>query len=133
VATDDAVAELGTDVRRLRPNLLIGDVPAAAERSWPGRALAIGDALIGIYSLRQRCIVTTIDPDTGAQDIDVLRRIRDEFDGRIALDCWVIRPGTVALGDRVLLTDSTAEPEELGGWVVGAPYLEEPRYPLPLS
>jgi uncharacterized protein YcbX len=133
VATDDAVAELGTDVRRLRPNLLIGDVPADAERSWPGRALAIGDALIGIYSLRQRCIVTTIDPDTGAQDLDVLRRIRDEFDGQIALDCWVIRPGTIALGDRVLLTDSTAEPEEVGGWIVGAPYLEEPRYPLPLS
>ena len=46
VATDGAVGHLGTDVRRLRPKLLIGGVPGDAERSWPGRALAVGDALI---------------------------------------------------------------------------------------
>ena len=65
VATDGAVAAFGADVRRLRPNLLISGVPADAEATWPGHALAIGDALIGIHSVRQRCIVTTIDPDTG--------------------------------------------------------------------
>ena len=79
VATDGAVAKLGTDVRRLRPNLLIGGVPADAEQNWPGHAFAIGDALIGVHSMRQRCIVTTIDPDTGEQDLDVLRRIRHRF------------------------------------------------------
>jgi hypothetical protein len=123
VATDSAVAALGEDVRRLRPNLLIGDVPPGAERTWAGRALAIGDALIGIHDLRSRCVVTTIDPDTGAQDVDVLRRIRDEFDGRVALDCWVIRPGMVRPGDPVALVDTDAEPDRLGGWIVGAPYL----------
>jgi uncharacterized protein YcbX len=122
VATDSAVAELGEDVRRLRPNLLIGDVPPGAERTWEGRALAIGDALIGIRDLRGRCVVTTIDPDTGAQDVNVLRRIRDEFDGRLALNCWVITPGTVRIGDPVSLVDTDAEPEHLGGWIVGAPY-----------
>jgi uncharacterized protein YcbX len=123
VATDSAVAALGEDVRRLRPNLLIGGVPAGAERTWAGRALEIGDALIGVHDLRGRCVVTTIDPDTGEQDVDVLRRIRDEFDGRIALDCWVIRPGSVRLGDRVRLVETDAEPDQVGGWIVGAPYL----------
>jgi uncharacterized protein len=122
VATDGAVAELGADIRRLRPNLLIGGVPADAERTWPGRALAIGDALVGIYDLRQRCIVTTIDPDTGEQDVDVLRRIREGFGGEIALDCWVIRPGWVRVDDPVELVDTAAEPQQLGGWIVGAPY-----------
>jgi uncharacterized protein len=122
VATDSAVAELGEDVRRLRPNLLIGDVPPGDERTWEGRALAIGDALIGIQDLRGRCVVTTIDPDTGAQDVDVLRRIRDDFDGRLALNCWVIAPGTVRVGDLVNVVDTDAEPEHLGGWIVGAPY-----------
>jgi uncharacterized protein YcbX len=126
VATDGAVAALGEDVRRLRPNLLIGDVPPGAERTWPGRALAIGAAVIGIHDLRGRCVVTTIDPDTGAQDVDVLRRIRDHFDGRLALDCWVIRPGTVTVGDPVALVDTDAEPDRLGGWIVGAPYLAGP-------
>jgi uncharacterized protein len=122
VATDGAVDELGTDIRRLRPNILIADVPADAERSWPGRALAIGDALIGIYALRQRCIVTTIDPDTGEQDTNVLRRIRERFANQIALDSWVIRPGAISVGDAVSLVDTTAQPERLGGWIVGAPY-----------
>jgi uncharacterized protein YcbX len=123
VATDGAVAQLGHDVRRLRPNILIGGVAdGEVERDWPGRALAVGDALIGIHSLRERCIVTTIDPDSGAQDLDVLRAINAEFDGRIALNSWVIKPGTIRVGDPVTLVRTTAQPEHYGGWIVGAPY-----------
>jgi uncharacterized protein YcbX len=122
VATDSAVAELGTDVRRLRPNILLGGVPAGAERTWAGKALAIGDALIGILNLRQRCVVTTIDPDTGEQDIEVLRRIGKRFAARIALNCWVIRPGPLHIGDTAQLLDTAEEPEQIGGWIVGAPY-----------
>jgi hypothetical protein len=122
VATDGAVERLGVDVRRLRPNVLLGDVPGDAERTWPGRAVAIGEALIGIHSLRQRCIVTTIDPDDGTQDVDVLRRINEEFGSRLALNAWVIRPGIIRVGDTAALTDSPAEPADLGGWILGAPY-----------
>ena len=122
VATDGAVARLGADVRRLRPNILLAGMPADAERSWAGKALAIGDALIGVRDLRLRCIVTTIDPDTGAQDLDVLRRISDGFAGRIALNCWVIRPGTVSVGDTATLVDHDSAPAHVGGWIVGAPY-----------
>jgi uncharacterized protein len=127
VATDSAVAELGTDVRRLRPNILLGDVPRGAERGWAGKALAIGDALIGILNLRQRCIVTTIDPDTGAQDVSVLMRIRDQFETRIALNCWVIRPGTIRVGDTAELVETTEQPAHVGGWILGAPYLPSSR------
>jgi len=122
VATDGAVAALGADVRRLRPNIVIDNVPGTAEREWPGVALAIGDALVGVHSLRQRCIVTTIDPDDGSQDADVLRDINRRFGGRVALNSWVIRPGRIAVGDAVRLVDSDAVPEHAGGWVVGAPY-----------
>lgn len=122
VATDGAVAALGEDVRRLRPNILLGGVPGLAERAWEGRALAIGDALIGIMNLRQRCIVTTIDPDTGAQDVDVLLAIRERFAGRVALNCWVIRPGVIRVGDTVELIDTIEQPDHVGGWIVGAPY-----------
>ncbi len=123
VATDGAVERLGHDVRRLRPNLVIDGVDADAETGWPGQALAIGEALIGVHSVRGRCIVTTIDPDTGAQNLDVLRKIRREFGGEIALNSWVIRPGRIAVGDAVRLVQTAAVPAELGGWIVGAPYL----------
>ena len=97
-------------------------MPPDAERSWPGRTLAIGDALVGLFALRQRCVVTTIDPDTGEQDMNVLRRIHERFVTRIALNSRVVRPGVINLGDPVRLVDVSAQPEQLGGWILGAPY-----------
>jgi hypothetical protein len=120
VATETAVTAFGHDVRRLRPNLLVaGDTD---ETTWPGQALEVGDALIGIHSLRGRCIVTSIDPDSGAQDLDVFRRIRRRFGGELALNAWVIRPGSVRVGDRVRLVPLETVPERIGGWIVGADY-----------
>ena len=122
VATDGAVDHFGYDVGRLRPNILLSGVRGLDEFTWPGRAIRIGAALIGVVQRRGRCVVTTIDPDTGNQNLDVLRRIRHEFDGRLALDCWVITPGLIRLGDKAELTDTDARPSSLGGWIVGSPY-----------
>lgn len=122
VATDGAVARFGYDVRRLRPNLVLGGVDPDLESQLPGSALAIGEALIGVHSVRDRCIVTTIDPDTGQQDLDVLRNIRRTFKGQIALNCWVIRPGTIRMGQPVDIVSAPERPDRIGGWVTGAPY-----------
>jgi uncharacterized protein YcbX len=122
VATDGGITALGHDGRRLRPNLVVGGVPGLEEREWEGRALRIGDVLIGVESLRARCIVTTIDPDTGTQNLDVLRRIHREFGTKVALNCWVARPGSVSVGDPVELIDLDVPFPERGGWILGAPY-----------
>src|SRR5260370_31795953 len=66
VATDGAIAAFGYDGRRLRPNLVIDGVDGLAERDWPGGCLRVGAVLIGVQSLRQRCIMTSYDPDTQA-------------------------------------------------------------------
>ena len=121
VATDGAVRRLGEDVRRLRPNLVLSGVPPNSPR-LPGQALVIGDVFVGLHSLRQRCVVTTIDPDTGAQDLDVLRRIRRVFGGELALNSWIIRPGLVRVGDAVRVVPTSEVPRHVGGWIVGAPY-----------
>ncbi len=47
--------------------------------------------------------MTTFDPDTLEQDVSVLRRIYEEFDGSMALDCEVLQEGPVAVGDTVEL------------------------------
>ena len=60
-----------------------------AERTWEGAKLKIGSAVIGVRDLRQRCIMTTFDPDTMEQDTSVLRRIHREFGGTMALNCYV--------------------------------------------
>jgi uncharacterized protein YcbX len=103
VATDGAIASLGYDGRRFRPNLLIGGVTGLAERDWEGRQLRIGEVVIRMVTLRQRCIMTTFDPDTAVQDTEVLLRIHRELDGLFALDCEVIRPGKVKIDDPVWL------------------------------
>jgi hypothetical protein len=122
VATDGGITAFGHNGRRLRPNIVVGGVEGLAERSWPGHTLHIGEVVIGVLKLRTRCVVTTFDQDTGAQNLDVLRRINREFDGRISLDCWVARPGTIHVGDPVEVVDENLEPPAHGGWIVGAPY-----------
>jgi uncharacterized protein len=101
VATDGAIDSLGMDRRRFRPNILVTGATEDAERSWPGKRLRIGETVIDVASLRRRCVMTTYDPDTQVQDHSVLRRIVRERGGRLALDCRVIQPGRIALGDLV--------------------------------
>ena len=79
VATDGAARYLNIDHRRLRPNILLADVPELEERKWPGRVLAIGDVRIHAEKLRDRCVMTTFDPDTQVQDPSVLQRIIREI------------------------------------------------------
>ena len=106
VATDGAVREAGIDLRRLRPNLVIGGVEGLDERAWEGRFLRIGDAVVGLATLRERCIVTTYEPDTLEQDVGVLLDIRQRFEGALALNAWTARPATVRVGDPIELLDT---------------------------
>jgi uncharacterized protein len=103
VATDGAMATLGYDGRRFRPNLVLAGVAGLAERGWEGQLLKIGEALIRLVDLRQRCIMITFDPDTAKQDVEILRRVHRELDGSLALNAEVVRPGRVGVGDRAEL------------------------------
>src|SRR5207253_7650653 len=71
VATDGAVAAFGHDGRRLRPNLLIGGVAGLAERDWEGRRLRLGQVIIGLVDLRDRCMMEYFAPECQAQDVGV--------------------------------------------------------------
>jgi len=106
VATDGAIAALGVDGRRLRPNIVIAGVDGLAERGWPGRAIRIGEVVVALEKLRGRCVMTTYDPDTQVQDLGVLQRIVDDFGGRVALDSAVISGGTITIGDPIELLDA---------------------------
>jgi uncharacterized protein YcbX len=103
IATDGAIAAFGYDHRRLRPNVVIGGVEGLAEREWPGACLRIGEVLIGVQDLRLRCIMTSYDPDTLAQDKEVTRGIYRRFDGKLALNAFVMEGGEIAVGDEVHL------------------------------
>jgi uncharacterized protein YcbX len=93
----------GLDVRRLRPNILIGGVAGMAETLWPGALLRIANTLVRLDAQRGRCPMTTVDPDTLERDPEVLKDIGRRFGGRLALDADVVRGGTVRMGDEVVL------------------------------
>ncbi len=113
VATDGAILAFGHDLRRLRPNLVIGGVPGLAERDWEDRRLRIGgvdsvggvggSVVIGLERLRQRCVMTTFDPDTQEQDVEVFNGIQRDFGGLLALNAYVVQGGALAVGDLVEL------------------------------
>ncbi|MGH6718888.1 MAG: MOSC domain-containing protein [Alphaproteobacteria bacterium] len=114
VATDGAIAAFGHDGRRLRPNLVIGGVSGLDERGWEGYGLRIGEVVVALADRRGRCVMTTYDPDTLAQDPDVLKSIVRRFDGRLALNATVAAGGRIRVGDAVQLVtvgDRRARPQ----------------------
>lgn len=108
IATDGAIAAFGHDSRRLRPNIIIGGVEELSERDWPGACLRIANVLIGVQELRQRCIMTSFDPDTLVQDKSITRGIYLRFGGKLALNCFVIESGEISIGDEVQLVRGRA-------------------------
>ena len=107
VATDGAVAAFGRDIRRLRPNIVIGGVEGLSERDWAGAELHVNDAIVRLDSLRGRCHMTTIDPDTLQVDPGVLRDIVTRFGNKLALNADVARRGVLRVGDPVRLVSQS--------------------------
>jgi uncharacterized protein YcbX len=101
IATDGAVAAFGRDLRRLRPNIVIGGVDGLTEREWVDGELAIGDARVRLDSLRSRCHMITIDPDTLRVNPDILRDTVRRFDNRLCLNAEVVVQGVIRVGDSV--------------------------------
>jgi uncharacterized protein YcbX len=81
-AVNDWLAETGDEpvpIHRFRPNLVLTGAPAWAEDDWIGHHLRIGDVTFLVAGAIGRCLVTTIDQETGEtgrQPLHVLGRHR---------------------------------------------------------
>jgi uncharacterized protein YcbX len=95
------------DSRRFRPNFLLGGCEPHQEDDWIGEVIRLGpDLVIQVIARDPRCVITTLDPDTGERDIDTLRLIlsyrpntRAPYFGVYGV---VVRPGVVSVGGQVL-------------------------------
>lgn len=98
------------DGRRFRMNLDLDDCEPFEEDTWEGRTIHIGEPGVGaelrVLEKVPRCVVTTLDPDTGEKDFDTLKQIaafRPVVDGGLPFGMYaeVATPGEIALGDAV--------------------------------
>jgi len=100
VCTETTLSTFGRDPRRLRPNVVLAG-GATHDHHLEGARLQLPGAEITVVDLRERCVMTTFDPDTISQDPSVLRDIVRRFAGRLCLNASVSRPGDIAVDDVV--------------------------------
>lgn len=99
----DAVA---FDSRRFRPNFVLHGCTPHEEDGWLGRVIQIGPELrLHILARDPRCVMTTLDPNTGHRDVDTLRYILGYRPNPVAAYFGVYgiveHPGRVTIGDAV--------------------------------
>ncbi|KHN87840.1 MOSC domain-containing protein 2, mitochondrial [Toxocara canis] len=106
-------ANRSIDMRRFRPVIQIANTPAFDEDMWA--ELKIADVIFSCYKPCTRCVMTTIDPDTGVRDKDVqpLKTLRQYrlAPGRLrsvygqspvfGVMMGVVKSGVIHTGDKV--------------------------------
>ena len=92
------------DVRRFRPNLLVGipdtDHPFP-EQAWVGKTLSIGSVKLKIDMTCPRCSMTTHGFDDLPRDTEVMRKLVNHSDGNLGIYASVIQAGKVSADDSV--------------------------------
>lgn len=103
IAALGEAARMELDRRRFRANILVepdGGEPFA-EDAWIGGRLTIGEVLVEVVVNTERCVVTTLDPDTGERHPDVLRALATTRENLFGVYARVLRTGWIATGDPI--------------------------------
>lgn len=109
-STQQLGEEMGTtvDQRRFRANIYL-DFDAArgfSENEWVGRSVRIGaKVVISILERDPRCVMITLDPDTGESNPELLRHVARTHDGMAGVYGAVLVEGMICTGDPVQLMD----------------------------
>jgi len=94
------------DKRRFRANIYV-DLASAegfAENELVGRSVRIGPkAVIAILERDSRCVIITLDPDTGEQTPVILKKVAQAHDGMAGVYGAVLVEGMLHKGDPVEL------------------------------
>lgn len=91
---------------RFRPNLLIDlqDGVPFEELNWVGRILRVGDAArVAIIKVDKRCVIITLDPETGEASPGILRCVTHQHENCAGVYGTVLTAGEVRVGDRLWL------------------------------
>ena len=96
------------DKRRFRANVYVDltSVQGFAENEFVGRSLRIGPkVVVAILERDPRCVMITLDPDTGEQAPAILKKVAQAHDGMAGVYGAVLVEGMLHKGDSVELID----------------------------
>src|SRR5206468_11826563 len=98
--------ETGTriDKRRFRANVYVGLTSGEGfgENSFVGKSLRIGPKVVGTVLERDpRCIMITLDPDTGEKTPAILKKVAQAHEGMAGVYGAVMVEGMLHKGDSV--------------------------------
>jgi uncharacterized protein YcbX len=107
-AVNDWLAGAGDEpvpMTRFRPNVVVTGAPAWAEDDWLGRRIRIGGVTLRVVKPCSRCVMTTIDQESGErgrQPLRILGRHR-RFEAGLLFGVNLIPDGegVIAVGDQV--------------------------------
>jgi uncharacterized protein YcbX len=98
---------LALDKRRFRANLYLdlgADAEGFGEDLFVGRSLQIGPTVVlAVVDRDPRCTIITLDPESGAQNPDVMKRLARAHEGRAGIYASVVTEGVVRVGNPVFL------------------------------
>lgn len=109
LATVRAIAAAGgvdPDPARFRMNVVVdtGSERPFTEADWVGRVVILGDGVrVAVTEPDKRCAMVTIDPTTAVAAPAVLKAAADLNGARAGVYGSVTAPGTVRVGDRLVL------------------------------
>lgn len=107
-----ASGEAAIDERRFRPNVyLAGAAVPHEEDTWIDRSVRMGGAVIRVRMRDERCVMTTLSPDTGLRDFNTLRMIADYRNDQpkevnFGVYATVVEEGEIAVGDTVEVAET---------------------------
>jgi hypothetical protein len=105
------------EMRRFRPNIVASGSSPYVEDSW-GR-LRIGQAEIALVKPCDRCVLTTVDPDSGASGKEPLKTLAQyrRIQGKVFFgqNFVVSKAGTVRLGDEIEVVERKDPLFDAGG------------------
>ena len=95
------------DAGRFRMTIEIEGVSAPHEEdTWEGTRVRIGEVVLRLEGAVPRCVVTTLDPETGLRDfptLSVIKHYRGQNDDGLPFGVYadVVEPGEARVGDRL--------------------------------
>jgi uncharacterized protein YcbX len=102
-------AGMKLDKRRFRANIyldLASNTPFV-EENWVGRSLRLGSKVVAaIVNRDSRCVIITIDPDSGIKSPALLKAVARGHDGMAGVYGVVLVQGIIRKGDKVEMLDA---------------------------